>query len=163
MRDKELARLLDEGRRKRAEEVRDKKLWQKALKIVKKYGRYDEHMADCYSIISYDLNVFVGDIWLRIHQSEYVMGGGEYIFIKVNNRTVFDVDFSTRVLSYDEDDPRVIRANNASNSFLLRVKIYDHIPEKWEKLLDGRKIRPALLGAVSKKSRMERMVVGRSF
>lgn len=150
--DKELAIKSD------AEEVRDKKLWQRSLRVVKKYGKYNEHMADCYSIVSYDLNVLVDGVWLKIYKSEYAMGDGEYIFINVNHRRVLYVVLSNN----REDDPRVIRANNASNSPFLYVRTYSHIPGEWEKLLDGRKIGPALLRA-KVNNRVSLITVGRDF
>jgi len=177
-----------------AQMARNDKIWQRALRIVKKYGEKSVSENEWYGrTTSYNLSIPIevtveekthisracsreccGDKpeytiertefgYFGIRKSQYLTGGdkllvsigcvGEYRYMPLNISL-----YEGNVDNY-ENDPRLIRLNNSSNSPWLYVRHYkpfgtSALTESWQTWLDGRKLRPAIDRAMPQKKQM---------
>lgn len=179
-----------------AQMARNDKIWQRALRIVKKYGEKSVSENDWYGrTTSYNLSIpievtveektHISRRCLReccrdkseytiertefgyfgIRKSQYLTGGDKLL---VSIGCVGGVEYryvSLNASLYEgntdnyENDPRLIKLNDSSNSpwlYVINYKPfgYNTFTENWQTWLDGRKLRPAIDRAMPQKKQM---------
>ena len=141
MNSKELSELT----KQRVQEVRRKRIWQKAYKIVEVFGKKEVRVSSDHTTCSYDLNVIIGDSVLSVHKCNYVYGG-DYIYIDTREGRVFDASETDKYdLNRDPKKlPRAFCLKRGKDSASKWILVAGYFPGDWEKLLNLRLIKKTL-------------------
>ena len=126
-----IKKTLETDIRKRVEQFRRKKLWDRAFAIAQKLGKREERVASDHTTISYDFSYFPkSGSFLKIRVSNFVYGGF-YIVVDSPEGRVLDAQECHPDDESAKKSP--LQVIQCSKSWFL---VNAYVPGDWEKMLN---------------------------